>query len=91
MNDRYNVTDGRVDRDFPFTREGLRAAWEFASTLRFAQITNPNRVDLRDDDSGVFHGLSTEDLDAIDAFEAGDEDAGDDYATQLAIDARRGK
>lgn len=45
--DTYHVTDGRNERSFPFTPEGLKQAWQFSKTLRTFQLTNPNRVDLR--------------------------------------------
>lgn len=69
MKDQYHVTDGRNERTFDFTPEGLRAAWAFQQTLRGAQLTNPNRVDLRADDSGLDDGITDDEQEQLDEFE----------------------
>lgn len=55
--DYYLATDGRTEQAFPFTAEGLRAAWAFALTLRFGTVQNPNRCDLD------FDGMSDDERD----------------------------
>lgn len=98
MKDQYLVTDGRNERAFDYTPEGLRAAWEFQQTLRHSEIQNPNRVDLLGGDSTTTDdGLTEADQDAIDGFESeayaadhADEIAADRYWDQR-IDEARGK
>ena len=97
MKDQYLVTDGRTERAFDYTPEGLRAAWEFQQTLRHSVIQNPNRVDLRADDSGPDDGLTEADQELLDEFDAeayaaehADEIAADRYWDQR-IDEARGK
>lgn len=97
MKDLYRVTDGRTEREFDFTPEGLRAAWDFQQTLRFSVIQNPNRVDLAADDSGPDDGLTDDDRERLDEFEAeayavehADDIAADRYWDQR-IDEARGK
>jgi hypothetical protein len=64
--DCYHVTDGRNEREFPYTVAGLREAWEYARSLPWhGNISNPNRTDLDD------HGLTQDEKDTLDMFEAG--------------------
>ena len=92
MVDTYHVTDGRNEKSFDYTPEGLREAWEYARSLpHLGDISNPNRVDLDCD------GLTDEDRDRLDEFdneaypaEHADEIAFDAY-WQDRIDEARGK
>lgn len=97
MKDQYVVTDGRTERAFDYTPEGLREAWDFQQTLQHSVIQNPNRVDLRADDSGPDDGLTDDDQELLGEFEAeayaaahADEMAEDRYWEQR-IDEARGK
>jgi hypothetical protein len=67
MADEYLVTDGRRDRRFPYTPEGLRDAWDDqqdAPGYLPRQLLNPNRVDLDNPD-----GLTDDDRERIGDFE----------------------
>ena len=85
MADKYHVTDGRNEREFEFTPEGLREAWDYAQTLHTYQLTNPNRVDLRADDSGLDDGLTDDERERLGEFE--DEAYREQHADEIAEDA----